>query len=66
LKKGGIVYAKLCTVQYVFCVQEAKHKKIKYENFLLEEARSWMLEVQNPTELSFDELQLPENNFKGT
>jgi len=39
-----------------FCVQNTKHKQeIMYKNFLQE-----VSEVQNPNELTSDELQLPE------
>ena len=36
-------------------------KKLKYENFLHEVGRSWISEIQNRSESSSDELQLPEN-----
>jgi len=44
-----------------FCVQNTKHKQeITYKNFLQEVASSQVSEVQNPSESSSDELQLPE------
>jgi hypothetical protein len=35
VKKGGTVSAKLCALQCIFCVQDAKYK-VKYKNFLSE------------------------------
>ena len=60
-EKGGIVSAKLCTHRCIFCIQDTKYKqKLKYKNFLQEVGRSWISEVQNRSESSSDELQLPE------
>jgi len=36
------------------------NKKVKYKNLLLEVGRSWISEVQNRSESSSDDLQLPE------
>jgi hypothetical protein len=36
------------------------NKKVKYRNFLHEVGRSWILEVQNRSQSSFNDLQLPE------
>jgi hypothetical protein len=36
------------------------NKKVKYKNFLHEVGRSWISEVQNRSESSSDDLQLPE------
>jgi len=36
------------------------NKDIKYKNFLHELGRSWISEVQNRSESSFDNLQLPQ------
>ena len=50
------VSVKLCTLQCL-CVQKTKHKqKIKYENFLHEEARSQISEIQNLNKSSSDEV----------
>ena len=59
---GVIASAKLCTLQCFFCIQDIKYRqKLKYENFLHEVGRSWISEIQNRSESSSDELQLPEN-----
>jgi len=60
IKKGGTIPAKLCALQHIFCVQDTKYK-VKYKNFLHEVGRSWISEVQNLSESSSDDLQLPEN-----
>ena len=59
-KKSGTVSAKLCSLQWIFCVQDTKHKKVQYKNFPHEVGRSWISEVQNQSESNSDELQLPE------
>ena len=51
--------AKLCALQRIFCVQDGKYK-VMYKNFLHEVGRSWISEVQNRSESSSDDLQLPE------
>jgi hypothetical protein len=44
-----------------FCVQDTKHKQeLTYKNFLQEVASFQVSEVQNRSESSLDELQLPE------
>ena len=61
VEKSGIVSAELCSLQYIFCVQDTKYKKIvKYRNFLHEVGGSWISEVQNQSESNTDDLQLPE------
>ena len=46
---------------HFFCVQDTKYKKkVNYKKFLHELGRSWISEVQNRSEFSFDDLQLPE------
>jgi hypothetical protein len=57
----GIVSAKLCTAQCIFCVQNTKHKqKIKFKSFLHWVERSWISKVQSTTKPSSTELQWPE------
>jgi len=58
-KKGGTISAKLCALECIFCVQDTKYK-VKYKNFLHEVGRFWISEVQNCSESSSDDLQLPE------
>jgi hypothetical protein len=61
VEKVGIVSAKLCTAQCIFCVENTKHKqKIQFKSFLHWVERSWISKVQNTTEPSSDELQWPE------
>jgi hypothetical protein len=61
VEKVGIVSAKLCIAQYIFCVQNTKHNtKIKFKSFLHRVERSWISKVQNTTEPSSDELQWPD------
>ena len=45
-KKDGTISAKLCALQYIFCVQDTKCK-VKYKNFLHEVGTSWISEVQD-------------------
>ena len=40
VEKGGTSSAKLCDLQSIFCVQDAKYK-VKFRNFLHELGRSW-------------------------
>jgi hypothetical protein len=55
------VSPKLCTLQCIFLYKTLNtNKKMNYNNFLHEVARSWVSEVQNPNKSSFDELQWPE------
>jgi len=50
-----------CSFQCIFVFKTLKtNQKVKYNNFLHEVARSWISEVQNPNEFSFNELQWPE------
>jgi hypothetical protein len=43
VEKVGIVSAKLCTAQCIFCVQNTKHKqKIKFKSFRHRVERSWI------------------------
>jgi hypothetical protein len=58
-KKGGTVSAKLCALEGIFCVQDTKYK-VQYKNFLHKVGRSWISEVQNQSESSSEDLQLPE------
>ena len=56
VKKGGIVSAKLCALQCIFCVQDTKYtQKLKYKNFLHEVRRSLISEVQNRSESCSDD-----------
>jgi hypothetical protein len=60
-EKGGIVSAKLCTLQcFFFFVYRTlnTHKKNKVHDHKV--GRSWISEIQNPTESSSDEMQWPE------
>jgi len=41
-----------------------KNKKVKYKNSLHQGGRSWVSEVQNLSESSSDDLQLPEKQTK--
>jgi len=43
-------------------VQDTKCKQKRYKNFLHEVGRSWLSEVQNRSESSSDDLQLPEKH----
>ena len=43
-----------------FVYRTLNTNKVKYKNFLHEVGRSWISEVQNRSESSSDELQLPE------
>ena len=58
-KKGSTISAKLCALQQILCVQDTKHK-VKYKNFLHEVGRSWISEVQNRSQSSSDNLELPQ------
>ena len=59
-KKSSTVSAKLCSLQRIFCVQDTTNKKVKYKNFLHEAGKSWISEVQNRSESTSEDLQLPE------
>ena len=61
-EKSGTVSAKLCALQRIFCVQDNKYKqKIEVQELpVCEVGRSWISEVQNRSQPSSDELQLPE------
>ena len=45
---------------FFFVYRTLNTNKVKYKNFLLEAGRSWISEVQNRSESSFDNLQLPQ------
>ena len=60
IKKGGTMPAKLCALQPFFVYRTVNTNKVKYKNFLHEVGRSWISEVQNRSESSSDDLQLPE------
>jgi len=51
-----------CTLFNAFFVYRTlnTNKKVKYKNFLHELGRSWISEIQNRSESSSDDLQLPE------
>jgi len=57
--KGGMISAKLCALQHFFLYMTLNRNKVKYKNFLHEVGRSWISEVQNQSESSSDDLQLP-------
>ena len=60
-KKSGTVSAKLCSLQLIFCVQDAKYKqKSTVQELPHEVGRSWISVVQNRSESNSDDLQLPE------
>jgi hypothetical protein len=60
--KKVVLYLLNCVLFNTFFVYRTlnTNKKIKYKNFLHEVGRSWILEVQNQSESSSDNLQLPE------
>jgi len=62
VEKSDTVYsAKLCSLQCIFMYRTLNtNKKVKYKNFLHEVGRFWISEVQNRSESSSDDLQLPE------
>jgi biotin synthase-like enzyme len=61
VEKVGIVSARLCTAQCIFCVQNTKRKqKIKFKSFLHRVERSCISKVQNTSEPNSAELQWPE------
>jgi len=60
-EKRGTVFAELCSLQRILCVQDTKYKqKIKFKSFLHEVGRSWISEAQDRSESNSDDLQLPE------
>jgi len=66
--KKVILYLLNCALFNTFFVYRTinTNKKVKYKNFLREVGRLWISEVQNRSEPSSDDLQLPEaNNTKG-
>jgi hypothetical protein len=64
--KSGTVSAKLCALQYIFCVQDINtNKKVKYKNFLHKVRRFWISEVQDQC-MSNSDLQLPEKQTTPT
>jgi hypothetical protein len=52
----------MCSLQRIFCVLHTKqtNKKVKHKNFLHEDGRLWISEVQNRSASSSDDFQLPE------
>jgi hypothetical protein len=65
VEKSVTVSAKLCALQYIFCVYRTlnTHKHIKYKYFLHEAVTSWVSEVRNWSESNSDDLQLSENKI---
>ena len=57
--KNLVLFLLNCALQRIFCVQDAKYK-VKYKTFLHEVGRSCILEVQNRSESSSEDLQFPE------
>ena len=57
--KKVVLYLLNCALFSVYRTLNTK-KKVKYKNFLDEVGRSWISEVQNQSESSSDDLQLPE------
>jgi len=59
--KKVVLYLLNCALFNAFFMYRTlnTNKKVKYKNFLLEVGRSWISEVQNQSEFSSDELQLP-------
>ena len=60
--KQVVLYLLNCALFNTFFVYRTQNtnKKVKYKNFLHEVGRSWVSEVQNISESSSDDLQLPE------
>jgi len=59
--KNVVLYLLNCLLFKAFFVYRTLiTNKVKYKNFLHELGRSWILEVQNRSESSSDDLQLPE------
>jgi len=51
----------VCTLQCIFYVQDLNtNKKVKYKNLRNKVGRSWVFEIQNQSESSSDDFQLPE------
>jgi len=59
-KKYGTISAKPCALQQIFCIQDTKYKQSEVQELLHKVGRSWISEVQNRSESSSDDLQLPE------
>jgi len=60
--KKVVLYPLNCVLFNAFFVcRTVNTNKVKYKNFLHEVQRSWISEVQNRSESSSDDLQLPEN-----
>ena len=57
-----VLYLLNCALLNAFFVYRTlnTNKEVKYKNFLHEVGRSWISEVQNRSESSSDDLQLPE------
>jgi hypothetical protein len=49
-----------------FCVQNTKHKEIKYKNFLHEVATSWISKVQNPSQVLLNCNRQRNNQHQGS
>ena len=59
--KKMVLYLLNCVPFNAFFVYRTPNtNKVNYKNFLLEVGRSWITEVQNQSESSSDDLQLPE------
>jgi len=60
--KKVVLYLLNCALFNAFFVYMTlnTNKKVKYKNFLHEVGRSWISEIQNQSESSSDDLQLPE------
>ena len=57
-----VPYLLNCAVFNIFFVYRTinTNKKVKYKNFLREVGKAWISEVQNRSEPSSDDLQLPD------
>jgi len=61
VKKKLVLFLLNCVLFIAFFVYRTLNtNKVKYKNFLHEEGRSWISEVQNRSESSSDYLQFPE------
>jgi len=59
--KKVVLYLLNCVLLNTFFLYRILNtNKVKYKNFLYELRRSWISEVQNQSESSFDDLHLPE------
>jgi len=60
VKKGGTYLLNCMLFNAFFVYRTVNTNNIKYRKFLHEVGRSWISEVQNRSESSSDDLQLPE------